>query len=55
VTLFLLRRTGQAIIVLLLVSAIVFILLHLLPGGAARAILGPRATPQQIATGTATG
>jgi len=50
VTLFLLRRTGQAIIVLLLVSAIVFILLHLLPGGAARAILGPRATPQQIAT-----
>jgi peptide/nickel transport system permease protein len=50
VTRFLLRRTGQAIIVLLLVSLIVFILLHLLPGGAARAVLGPRASPQQIAT-----
>jgi peptide/nickel transport system permease protein len=50
VTLFLLRRTGQAIIVLLLVALIVFILLHLLPGGAARAVLGPKATPQQIAT-----
>ena len=49
-TRFLLRRTGQAIIVLLLVSLIVFILLHLLPGGAARAVLGPRASPQQIAT-----
>jgi peptide/nickel transport system permease protein len=49
VTRFLLRRTGQAIIVLLLVSLIVFILLHLLPGGAARAVLGPRATPAQLA------
>jgi len=49
VTFFLLRRVGQAVIVLLLVSLIVFILLHLLPGGAARAILGPRATPEQIA------
>ena len=48
-TRFLLRRTVQAVIVLLLVSVIVFILLHLLPGGAARAILGPRATPQQLA------
>lgn len=47
---FLLRRTGQAVIVLLLVSLIVFVLLHLLPGGAARAVLGPRATPAQIAT-----
>jgi peptide/nickel transport system permease protein len=49
VTRFLLRRTGQAIIVLLLVSLIVFVLLHLLPGGAARAVLGPRATGAQIA------
>ncbi len=48
-TRFLLRRTGQAIVVLLLVSLIVFILLHLLPGGAARAVLGPRATPAQLA------
>jgi peptide/nickel transport system permease protein len=49
VTRFLLRRTGQAVVVLLLVSVIVFVLLHLLPGGAARATLGTRATPQQIA------
>jgi len=48
-TRFLLRRTGQAVVVLLLVSVIVFVLLHLLPGGAARATLGTRATPQQIA------
>ncbi|MGZ4493172.1 MAG: ABC transporter permease [Nocardioides sp.] len=49
-TRFLLRRTGQAIVVLLLVSLIVFILLHMLPGGAARAVLGPRATQAQLAT-----
>lgn len=48
-TAFLLRRTVQAVVVLLLVSLIVFVLLHLLPGGAARAVLGPRATPSQIA------
>jgi len=49
VGLFLLRRIGQALVVLLLVSAIVFALLHFLPGGPARAILGPRATPQAVA------
>jgi peptide/nickel transport system permease protein len=49
VTRFLLRRSGQAVIVLLLVTLIVFVLLQLLPGGAARATLGPRATPQQLA------
>jgi len=49
VGLFLLRRIGQALVVLLLVSAVVFALLHFLPGGPARAILGPRATPQAIA------
>ncbi|MGI9117638.1 MAG: ABC transporter permease [Gaiellales bacterium] len=47
--LFLLRRIGQALVVLLIVSAVVFALLHVLPGGPARAILGPRATPQAIA------
>jgi peptide/nickel transport system permease protein len=46
---FLLRRTAQAVVVLLLVSLIVFVLLQLLPGGAARAVLGPRATPVQLA------
>jgi peptide/nickel transport system permease protein len=39
----------QSIVVVLLVTVIVFILLHLLPGGPARAQLGPRATPQAVA------
>lgn len=46
---FLLRRCSQAVVVLLLVSLIVFGLLHLLPGGPARAILGTHATPTNIA------
>ncbi len=46
---FITRRLLQAIVVVLLVTVIVFILLHLLPGGPARAQLGPRATPAAIA------
>lgn len=46
---FLIRRVGQAIIVVFLVSIIVFVLLHLLPGGIAQASLGSRATPAKIA------
>jgi peptide/nickel transport system permease protein len=42
------RRIAQAIFVVLGVTIIVFILLHLLPGGPARALLGPRATNQQV-------
>ncbi|GAA2015464.1 ABC transporter permease [Catenulispora yoronensis] len=42
------RRLGQAVVVLLLVSVIVFTLEHLLPGGPARAELGTRATPSAI-------
>jgi len=49
VTKFLVRRCSQAVVVLLLVSVIVFGLLHLLPGGPARAILGTHATPSNIA------
>jgi peptide/nickel transport system permease protein len=49
VTRFLFRRAGQAVIVMLLVTLIVFVLLQLLPGGPARAALGPRATPEQLA------
>ncbi|MCU1491339.1 MAG: transporter permease [Acidimicrobiaceae bacterium] len=45
---YLLRRTGQAILVIVLVSIITFLLLHLLPGGAARAELGERASPSAI-------
>ncbi|MDT7773812.1 MAG: peptide/nickel transport system permease protein, partial [Pseudonocardiales bacterium] len=46
---FITRRVLQSIVVVLLVTVIVFILLHLLPGGPARAQLGPRATPQAVA------
>ncbi len=47
-TTYLLRRILQAIAVVLLVTVIVFILLRLLPGGPARAILGQQATPAQV-------
>jgi peptide/nickel transport system permease protein len=42
------RRLVQAVFVVLGVTIIVFIILHLLPGGPARALLGPRATNQQV-------
>jgi peptide/nickel transport system permease protein len=50
VTGYIIRRVGQAVIVLLGVTVLVFILQHLLPGSIARAIIGPRATTTQIAT-----
>jgi peptide/nickel transport system permease protein len=43
------RRLAQAVIVILLAILAVFVLLHMLPGGPARAILGKHATPAQIA------
>jgi len=46
---FLLRRLIQAIIVILVVLFGMVVLSHLIPGGAARAALGPRATALQIA------
>ena len=48
-TAYLIRRAVQAVIVLLLVTVIVFVFLHFLPGGAARAMLGPQANPTTIA------
>lgn len=45
---YILRRIGQAVIVILGVTMIAFILEHLLPGSIARAIIGPRATRIQI-------
>ena len=48
-TSYILRRIGQAVIVLLGVTILVFILQHLLPGNIARAIIGPRASAAQIA------
>jgi peptide/nickel transport system permease protein len=46
---FLIRRTGQAIFVLILVTAATLALVHLFPGGPVRALLGQRATPALIA------
>lgn len=47
-TSYLLRRIGQSIIAVIGVTIIVFILIHMLPGGPARAVLGARATPTAI-------
>jgi peptide/nickel transport system permease protein len=46
---FLIRRIGQAIIVLFLVTVATLALVQLFPGGPVRALLGDRATPYQIA------
>jgi peptide/nickel transport system permease protein len=46
---FLIRRILQSLLVLFLVSVFTLALVHLFPGGPVRSLLGPRATPQQIA------
>lgn len=46
---YLVRRVGQAVIVVIGVMVITFVLIHLLPGSPARAALGLRATPVSIA------
>jgi peptide/nickel transport system permease protein len=46
---YLITRMGQALIVVVLVTVIAFLILHLLPGGAARATLGKEATLDQLA------
>jgi len=46
---FLIRRTGQAIFVLIIVTAATLGLVHLFPGGPVRALLGSRATPELVA------
>jgi peptide/nickel transport system permease protein len=48
-TRYLVRRVGQSVAVLFIVTVIVFSILHFLPGSPARAILGIRATPGAIA------
>ena len=45
---YLIRRLIQTVIVTLIVTIIAFALLHLVPGGEVRAILGVRATPAEI-------
>jgi peptide/nickel transport system permease protein len=46
---YVLRRIGQSVIVMFLVTVLVFLLTHLMPGGEAREVLGPRASPASIA------
>jgi peptide/nickel transport system permease protein len=48
VTGYLIRRIAQAIVVVFGVTLLVFLLAHLIPGGAAKAALGPRSTQVQI-------
>jgi peptide/nickel transport system permease protein len=48
-TWYLARRTGQAVVVVIGVMILTFIMIHLVPGSAARAALGVRATPSRIA------
>ena len=48
-TAYLIRRTGQAIVVVMGVMVLTFIMIHLVPGSAARATLGTRATAERIA------
>lgn len=43
------RRAGQAAVVVWLVVTVVFVMLHVLPGSTARVVLGPRAYPAEIA------
>jgi peptide/nickel transport system permease protein len=48
-TWYLVRRVGQAVAVVIGVMILTFILIHMEPGSAARAILGLKATPARIA------
>jgi len=45
---YILRRGLQSVIVLVLVTVLVFLLTQLMPGGEAREVLGPRASPAAI-------
>src|ERR1051326_2397940 len=45
----LLRRAAQSVVVIFGVTVITFVLTRMLPGGVARAILGPHASPPEIA------
>lgn len=48
VTLYLVRRVSQSIVVVILVTIITFLMLHYLPGGPARAVLGVHANAETI-------
>jgi peptide/nickel transport system permease protein len=46
---FLIRRVLQSLLILFLVTVFTLALVHLFPGGPIKSLLGPRATPQQVA------
>ncbi len=46
---FLIRRVLQSLLILFLVTVFTLALVHLFPGGPIRSLLGPRATPEQVA------
>jgi peptide/nickel transport system permease protein len=46
---FLIRRSLQSLLIIFMVTVFTLALVHLFPGGPIRALLGPRATPQQVA------
>jgi peptide/nickel transport system permease protein len=46
---YLIRRILQALLILFLVTVFTLALVHLFPGGPIRSLLGPRATPEQVA------
>ena len=48
-TVYLIRRTLQALLVTFFVTVITLLLVHLFPGGPIRALLGPRAAPSEVA------
>ncbi|WP_326565541.1 ABC transporter permease [Amycolatopsis rhabdoformis] len=47
-TRYIVKRLVLAVVVVLLVTVVTFVLLHLLPGGPARGVLGVKATQEQI-------
>jgi len=49
VTAFLLRRLGQAVVTIFLVSLIVFLVVYFIPGDPVTVMLGAQASPQQVA------
>jgi len=46
---YVIRRVVHGVVVLVVVTFVIFALLHLLPGGEARAILGAKANPAEVA------
>jgi peptide/nickel transport system permease protein len=48
VTTYIIRRLLQALVIVIGCSIVTFIIMHMLPGGPAQAMLGPKASPAQL-------